>query len=109
MKREIGDYLPDVVDGIEKSAKFIEGMGYEGFIGDDKTVFAVLRVLEVIGEAVKNIPEDVRKKYPEVPWKDIAGMRDKLIHGYFGVELRRVWKTVTEEIPPLKPIRENKS
>ncbi|MHC1623202.1 MAG: HepT-like ribonuclease domain-containing protein [Candidatus Methanospirareceae archaeon] len=106
MKREIGDYIQDIIDAMNKAKKFVEGMEYEDFIRDDKTIFAVIRVIEVIGEAVKNIPEDVKKEYPEIPWREMAGMRDKLIHGYFGVNLKRVWKTVNEEIPPLKPLFE---
>lgn len=67
MNREIGDYVQDVIDVMGKSMKFIEGMEYEEFIRDDKTTFAVIRTIEVIGEAVKNISEDVKKEYPEVP------------------------------------------
>ena len=103
MTREIRDYLQDIVDAIAKCMNFVEGMSFEEFAKDDKTIFAVLRALEVVGEAVKNIPEDFRKKYPDIPWKDFAGMRDKLIHGYFGVDLRRVGKTVKDEIPAIKP------
>jgi len=103
MKRDIGDYLEDILNTIDKAENFIEGMTYEEFIKDDKTVFAVIRALEIIGEAVKNIPDDVRKSYPEIPWRDIAGMRDKVIHGYFGVRLDIVWNTVKEELPSLKP------
>ena len=106
MKREVGDYIEDIIGALSKSTKFIAGMEYEDFIRDDKTVFATVRAIEVIGEAVKNIPEDVKKEYPEIPWRDMAGMRDKLIHEYFGVDLRRVWKTVEEEIPPLRPLFE---
>lgn len=106
MTRDLRDYLHDVVDVIAKSSRFVEGMDYEDFAKDDKTIFAVVRALEVIGEAIKNIPEDVRKKYPEIPWRDLAGMRDKLIHGYFGVDLRRVWNTVKVEIPAMKTIFE---
>ena len=106
MKREIGDYIQDITDAMNKAMQFVEGMEYEDFIRDDKTLFAVIRVIEVIGEAVKNIPEEVKKEYPEIPWREMAGMRDKLIHGYFGVILKRVWKTVKEEIPPLKPLFE---
>jgi len=106
MKRDIGDYLEDILNTIDKAENFIEGMTYEEFIKDDKTVFAVIRALEIIGEAVKNIPDDVRKSYPEIPWRDIAGMRDKVIHGYFGVRLDIVWNTVKEELPSLKPIFE---
>lgn len=106
MKREVGDYIEDIIGALNKSMKFVEGMEYEDFFRDDKTEFAEIRAIEVIGEAVKNIPEDVKKEYPEIPWREMAGMRDKLIHEYFGVDLRRVWKTVKEEIPPLKPLFE---
>jgi uncharacterized protein with HEPN domain len=106
MKREIADYVMDVLDAIAKCKEFIEGMEYKDFVSDDKTVFAVVRTLEVIGEAVKNIPDEVRKEHIEVPWKEMAGMRDKLIHGYFGVDLKRVWQTAKEEIPALKPFFE---
>ncbi|MEM3676907.1 MAG: DUF86 domain-containing protein [Candidatus Bathyarchaeia archaeon] len=67
---------------------------------------AVIRAIEVIGEAVKKVSISVRKRYPEIPWKDMAGMRDKLIHEYFSVNLRRVWKTVKEDIPDLKHLFE---
>lgn len=80
----------------------VEGMKYEDFIKDDKTVFAVIRALEIIGEAVKNIPLEVRNKYPSIPWRELAGIRDKLIHQYFGVKLDVIWKALKEEIPPLK-------
>ncbi|MGC9424043.1 HepT-like ribonuclease domain-containing protein [Vibrio sp.] len=106
MKREIGDYIQDIIDSLDKIMKFVEGMSYDDFEHDDKTVFAVVRALEIIGEAVKNIPDEVRERYPEIPWKDMAGMRDKLIHSYFGLRLERVWETVQEEIPPLKPLFE---
>lgn len=78
MKRELvrrtpfgGDYVQDAIDAMGKCDRFTEGMNYEDFINDDKTVFAVIRALEVIGEAVKNIPEDVRTRYPEIPWKEV--------------------------------------
>ncbi|MDO9575580.1 MAG: DUF86 domain-containing protein [bacterium] len=103
MKREFGDYIQDIIDAMNKGMDFIDGMEPEEFIRDEKTVFAVIRAIEIIGEAVKYIPEDVKKEYPQIPWKEIAGMRDKLIHAYFGVNLVRVWETVKEEIPALKP------
>jgi len=92
---------------MNKALKFVEGMSYEEFAKDDKTVFAVIRAIEIIGEAVKNIPEDIRKEYPEIPWKGMTGMRDKVIHGYFGVDIKVVWDTVTKRIPGLKPLVEN--
>jgi uncharacterized protein with HEPN domain len=106
VKREIGDYIQDMVDAINKAIKFVENMSYKDFVQDDKTIFAVLRALEVVGEAVKNIPPEFREQYPEIPWRDMASMRDKLIHAYHGVRLEVVWATVKEEIPPLKLVFE---
>jgi len=106
MKREIGDYIEDIISSMDKTKDFIENMSFKEFIQDDKTVFAVVRALEIIGEAVKNIPDNYRKEYPEIPWKDIAGMRDKVIHEYFGVKLERVWETIKKDIPYLKPFFE---
>jgi uncharacterized protein with HEPN domain len=102
MKREIGDYLQDVIDAITKGMIFVENMKYEDFIKDDKTVFAVIRAIEVIGEAVKNIPDEIQDKYPDIPWREMIGMRNKVIHAYFGVDNKKVWKAIKEEIPPLK-------
>jgi uncharacterized protein with HEPN domain len=103
MKREITDFVEDVVNAMNKAEKFVEGMSYEEFAQDEKTVFAVIRAVEVIGEAVKNIPGDVRKDYPEIPWRGMAGMRNKVIHEYFGVDLKVVWETIKERIPEVKP------
>ncbi len=88
---------------MNKVEKFVEGMTYKDFCGDDKTVFAVIRALEVIGEAVKNIPDEIRKTYPKIPWKSMAGMRNKVIHQYFGVDLKVIWETVKHRIPEIKP------
>jgi uncharacterized protein with HEPN domain len=76
-------------------------MSYEEFIGDKKTVNAVIRSLEVIGEAVKKIPLEIREKRPDIPWKEIAGTRDKLIHEYFGIDLQILWKTIQTDLSPL--------
>jgi len=103
MKREIGDYIEDILEAMSNVVEFTKGMSYEEFVKDTKTVYAVIRALEIVGEAAKNIPEDVRKKYPDIPWRSMAGMRDKLIHAYFGVRLERVWEVVKRDIPNLKP------
>ena len=86
-ERTYVDYLEDILDATEKVAQFIQGMTYEQFAQDAKTSFAVVCALEIIGEATKKIPPSVRGNYPQVPWRAIAGMRDKLVHDYFGVNL----------------------
>lgn len=98
------DYLEDILDATEKAMQFIRGMTYEQFVSDFKTTFAVVRALEVIGEATKRIPQSVRGKYPEVSWTEMAGMRDKLIHDYTSVSLEVVWKTASEDLPVLEPV-----
>jgi uncharacterized protein with HEPN domain len=104
MKREFLDYVEDIIGAMADTLKFVENMEYDEFVNDRKTVYAVIRAIEIIGEAVKKIPKSVRNRYSQIPWKDMAGMRYKLIHGYFGVDLKRVWKTVKEDIPKLKPM-----
>jgi len=103
MKREIGDYIEDILEAMTNAIEFTKDMSYEEFVKDTKTVYAVIRAIEIIGEAVKNIPEDIRKKYPDIPWRSMAGMRDKVIHAYFGVKIERVWEVVKRDIPNLKP------
>ncbi|MBF0338448.1 MAG: DUF86 domain-containing protein [Nitrospirae bacterium] len=102
MKRQFELFIRDILEYIEKTERFVEGMSYENFSGDEKTGLAVIRCIEVIGEAAKNIPERVRDKYPQIPWKDMAGMRDIIIHAYFGIEMRRIWEVVTVKLPALK-------
>ena len=106
MSRTLKDYLEDMWKAAEETLEFVEGMRLEEFIHDRKTANAVICLLEVMGEAAKKILEDTRSKYPEVPWKEIAGMRDKLIHEYHGVDLQIIWKTVSQDIPPLLPVLE---
>ena len=100
--REYVDYLRDILDAIMKTRQFVEGMDFDGFCSDDKTVFAVVRALEIIGEATKKIPDEVRERYPDLHWREMAGLRDKLAHDYFGANLDVVWKTVTDDLPLLR-------
>lgn len=101
-QRDYADYLADILDAAEKAERFLAGVDYESFRANDEKVFAVVRALEVIGEAAKQVPDPVRAEYTEIPWPDVAGMRDKLIHQYFGVDLEVVWRTVQEDLPTLK-------
>ncbi len=104
--REYSDYLEDIVTAIEKIESFIEGLSYEDFINDEKTLYAVIRALEIIGEATKKIPDDIRKKVDTIPWKDMAGMRDILVHDYINVDVETVWLTAKEKIPQIKLLLE---
>ncbi|RMD98006.1 MAG: DUF86 domain-containing protein [Calditrichaeota bacterium] len=95
-------YLQDIVAAMESIEQFIAGMDFESFQADDKTASAVMRKLEIVGEAVKQVPEEIRRRHPEVPWKEMAGLRDKLIHFYFGVDYFLVWRAITERVPRVK-------
>ncbi len=102
-KREYLDYLHDILDAVEKVSQFVKGVDFEAFKNNNEKIFAVVRGLEIIGEAARNIPGEVRVRYPEVPWGEIIGMRNKVIHEYFGVILERVWETAKADLPPLGP------
>jgi uncharacterized protein with HEPN domain len=103
MKREYEDYLRDMLENAEKALSFVQGLDYDDFCKDDKALYAVIRALEIIGEAARQVPEKVRENNPETPWREIAGMRNKLTHEYFGVNTKVVWRTVHEDLPIIIP------
>lgn len=102
--REIADYLADILEAIAEVEQFVSGMTYETFAADKKTVNAVIRSLEVLGEATRHIPTPFRNKHPHIPWSKMAGMRDVLIHDYMGVDLKTVWKVTQERLPELETL-----
>lgn len=102
--REYGDYINDMLDSINDTGEFTGEMDYEKFFKDRKTTLATVRCLEILGEAAKNIPENIRDKNPDIPWKKIIGLRNRIAHEYFGIDLKLVWKIIKEELPALKPL-----
>ncbi|MBF0497123.1 MAG: DUF86 domain-containing protein [Deltaproteobacteria bacterium] len=101
-QREYQDYFNDILNSIDQVDFFIGTMTYEEFLNDGKTLNAVIRSFEVIGEAVKHLPKSIKDQNTSIPWKKIAGMRDKLIHEYFGIDYVILWKTARDTLPKLK-------
>jgi len=95
-------YLKDILAAIKAIEKFVGSMDFDTFQSDDKTSSAVIRKFEIIGEAAKNVPDSLKADHSGIPWKEIAGMRDKLIHSYFGFDYDLVWKTIKNRLPELK-------
>jgi len=101
-KRGATAALKDILEAIDRIQRYVNGLTEREFLSNTEKQDAVLRNLEVIGEAVRNIPSDMRQKYKDVQWSQIAGTRDKLIHHYFGVNWEIVWNVVQEKLPALK-------
>lgn len=102
--REFWDYIDDIKKEINNIELFAKGMDFQAFQNDLKTAYAVIRSIEIIGEAVKKIPQEFKDKNSDIPWKDISGMRDKLAHEYFGVNMEIVWGVVENDLPKIKPL-----
>jgi len=101
-KRDYKDFLIDISYSIEQIEKFVAGFDFEKFRQDEKTKDAVIMRIGILGEAVNNLPKKLKKEHKEIPWQDIADMRNKLIHEYFGIDAEVVWKTIKEDVPELK-------
>lgn len=102
MKREVGLFIEDILNSIKNIEDFAKHLDKEKFSKNNLRQSAIIRQLEIIGEAVKNIHNSFREKYPNIPWKDIAGFRDILTHAYFGVSMDRVWNIIEKDLPKLK-------
>ena len=102
MKRDYFLYLEDILEAIRKIEKYIGHFSFNAFSDDEKTVDAVIRNFEIIGEASKKIPEETKKKYNDIPWQEMSGLRNILIHEYFGVDKAVIYKTVKDYLPELK-------
>ena len=103
MSNEFLDFVEDILDAMDKAEILLEGFSYEEFENDFRTNFAVIRALEIVGEAAKRLPMSLREKYPKIPWRGMAGMRDRIIHGYDTVDLQIIWDVVKQDIPEIKP------
>ncbi len=102
MRRDETVYLRHILDAVARVEEYLEGLDEPAFQRRNLVQDGVIRQLEIIGEAVKRLSADLRNKCPDIPWQDIAGMRDKLIHDYLGVDLDKVWITATRDIPSFK-------
>jgi len=91
-----------ILTTLEKIAQYTQGFSFEQFRAGSKTVDAVVRNLEVIGEAARQVPKDFAAEYPEIPWAKMVGLRNKILHEYFGVDVEILWQTIREDFPPLK-------
>jgi uncharacterized protein with HEPN domain len=102
--RQLSEFLQDILESIADIEAFTEDINFETFLGNREKVLAVVKSIEILGEAVKKVPDDIRVQYPQIPWKAIAGMRDILVHEYWGVDMNMVWATVQEGVPALKTV-----
>ncbi|MBD2653640.1 DUF86 domain-containing protein [Synechocystis sp. FACHB-383] len=104
MSRELRLYLADIIRSIDKINVYLGNMGYDDFSGDEKTIDAVVHNLQIIGEATKQIPESLRQQYPDIPWRQVAGLRDVIAHTYFMINSAIIWDIVKIELEPLREL-----
>ena len=102
MSRHLSLYLNDIIESIGRIQKYAFNISYEQLIEDEKTFDAIVHNLMIIGEAVKQIPDELRKEYPQIPWREIAGIRDIITHTYFRINSRLVWNVINQDLVQLK-------
>ena len=103
-KRDYNLYIDDILEAISKIEEYTGQLDFDKFSKNSMTIDATVRNFEIIGEAVKHISSDIKKQHPDIPWKVMAGMRNKLVHEYFGVDKKVLWKTIKEDIVPVKSL-----
>lgn len=103
-QRDLSDFLQDILEAIEEIEGFVQGLSLEQFAQNREKILAVVKLLEIIGEATKKIPESLRDRYAEIPWRSVAGMRDILVHEYWNVDVQVVWETISDALPLLKSV-----
>lgn len=101
-KRDPDLYIEDIKDSINRIESYTESMDFDDFVKDSKTIDAVIRNLSIIGEAVRNLPDELKSDHPDIPWKEIIGMRNKVVHEYFGVDEEILWETAKKDLPGFK-------
>jgi uncharacterized protein with HEPN domain len=101
-KRIYTDYLHDIAYYTARAEQFVAGLEFEQFLADEEKSLAVLHALQIIGEAASHLPDSLKQRYPQVPWADIVGMRNLIVHGYYLMDLEIVWKTIHEDLPLLR-------
>lgn len=102
MSRTYSDYVQDMIDNCDYAVEFVSGVTLERFQANREKAYAVVYAIEIIGEAARHIPKNLRDKYPAIAWTKAIGMRDHIAHGYFGIDLEIVWKTIREDLPTLR-------
>lgn len=103
MSRSQKQYLLDILEAIDDARRFAEDVSYAELEDDLRTQYALQRAFEIIGEATKNVDDSIRERYPDVPWRKMAGMRDVIVHKYFAVNLDVVWDTIYGDFPQIRP------
>jgi uncharacterized protein with HEPN domain len=100
--RPIDLLLSDILESIDRVPQYIEGLSFDAFANDQKSIDAVVRNLEIIGEAANRLPDEFKEKHPEVQWHKVVGLRNRIIHDYFGIDLKIIWQIIQTDLPPLR-------